>query len=107
MKETSRVEQFAPEVLIYLQKVKNYFAVDEEAKNYFIIDDNFEFFFHHVQEISQKNFEDTGDPNLSQIQFELIRKTMMLLSIANKDYKDIKENGRFYDLGDFGKFSLN
>lgn len=100
------MENFAPEVLIYLQTVKDFFTKDKEAKSYFIINDNEEFFFHHVQEISQKNFESFGEPSLSQMQFEFIRKTMILIDSLEKPV-DSEPEGKFEYFGDFGKFYLN
>jgi len=46
----------SPEVLIYIQSVKNYFKTNNEAKDYFLNGNDEELFFKHLSEISQKNF---------------------------------------------------
>jgi hypothetical protein len=96
-----------PEVLIYIQSIKNYFNNNIEAKNYFIINGDEEFFYHHLIEISKKNLEKDGEPMLSMEQFELLRKTMMIISIINKPNEENEEDKLFIDLKEFGKFCLN
>ena len=71
------MDKLSPEVLIYVQSVKNYFQKNDEAREYFIANSDEEQFFKHLSEISQKNFEQLGEPMLNKEQFDLLRKTMM------------------------------
>jgi hypothetical protein len=98
----------SPEVLIYVQNVRNYLKTDFEARNYFLNEIDEELFFKYLTEISQKNFEKGGEPILSKDQFELIRKTLLLVNITKKDFKeDTQEDKLFMNLGVFGKICLN
>ena len=59
----------------------------------------------------KKNYEKNGEVMLNKEQFELLRTTVNVVTIAKKDIpeepkKDIEEN-IFLDLGDFGKICLN
>ena len=105
------MEEFSPEVFIYLQTVKNYLKTNLEARNYFLGDSDEELFYQHLCEISQKNYEKNGEVMLNKEQFELLRTTVKVVTIAKKDIpeepkKDTEEN-IFLDLGDFGKICLN
>jgi len=105
------MEEFSPEVFIYLQTVKNYLKTNLEARNYFLGDSDEELFYKHLCEISQKNYEKNGEVMLNKEQFELLRTTVKVVTIAKKDIpeepkKDIEEK-IFLDLGDFGKICLN
>jgi hypothetical protein len=108
-----------PEVLIYVQSVREYFKKSDEARNYFIGDSDEELFFEHLTEISQKNFEKNSEVMLDQIQFELLRKTITAITIATTDISETKfeiknedfdyDNGVFIELPfpDFGTICLN
>ena len=105
------MEEFSPEVFIYLQTVKNYLKTNLEARNYFLGDSDEELFYKHLCEISQKNYEKNGEVMLNKEQFELLRTTVKVVTTSKKDIldepkKDIEEN-IFLDLGDFGKICLN
>ena len=105
------MEEFSPEVLIYLQTVKNYLKTNLEAREYFLGDSDEELFYKHLCEISQKNYEKNGEVMLDKDQFELLRTTVKVVTISNKDIpekpkKDFEKNV-FFDLGDFGKICLN
>ncbi len=96
----------SPEVLIYIQTVKNYFTTNKEAHDYFIGDSNEEDFFKHLSEISQKNFDKNGEVMLSKEQFELLRKTITAITISLKEIpEDIPHI--FIDTRGFGKICLN
>ena len=92
------LEKLPPEVLIYVQNVRKYFTTNEETREYFGIDDNEEEFFDTVIEQSQKNFEETGSPELSVNQFE---EAKMRFPKTPHMY------GVFVSLGDLGLVSLN
>ena len=79
----------SPEVLIYIQSVKNYFKTNNEAKDYFLNGNDEELFFKHLSEISQKNFNKNGEVMLDKNQFELLRTTTKVITIAVK--KDLPE----------------
>jgi hypothetical protein len=97
----------SPEVLIYIQSVKNFLNSDENTKNYFINGDE-TFFYHHLSEIAQKNFETNGEPRLTINQFELLRKTMYIIyNVMEKDFSKNPEENLFIDYQQFGKFCLN
>ena len=104
---------FPPEVLIYLQTVKNFFKSNEETRNYFISDSDEEVFFKHLCEISQKNFEDNGEVMLNKEQFELLRRTILAITISQKDIEEVveevpnQEDNIFIDMRGYGKICLN
>jgi hypothetical protein len=99
----------SPEVLIYVQNVKNFFKHDVDARNYFLNKVDEEMFFKYLTDISQKNFEKDGEPVLTKDQFELIRKTLLLVDITKKEYdeKESLNSKIFIDFSVFGKICLN
>lgn len=76
----------SPEVLIYIQTLKNYFENNEETRNYFLAGgiDGEEFFF-LVGEVSQKNFEKTGEPQLTKEQFEFLKLTLQTFKMVEEE----------------------
>jgi hypothetical protein len=96
-----------PEVLIYVQNIRNYLTTDSDANRYFIGDSDEELFFNHLIEISQKNFESNGEAMLSKEQFELLRKTMVAILITKKEIPEDPMDKIFLDIEGFGKFCLN
>lgn len=96
----------SPEVLIYVQTVKNYLKTNDDAREYFLNSGNEDFFYKHLQEISQKNYEKDGQVMLTKDQFEFLRKTSIEMSISEK-YENETEPNIFMELGDFGKICLN
>ena len=68
--------ELSPEVLIYIQSVKNYFDTNKEAGEYFLSGANEELFFKHLTEIAQKNFSKSGESMLNREQFELLRNVV-------------------------------
>jgi uncharacterized protein YrzB (UPF0473 family) len=97
----------SPEVLIYLQTVKNYFATNNEAKEYFIGNSDEEMFFEHLSEISQKNFEKNGEVMLNKEQFELLRITIQAIQVTKDNKPTQQEDLIFVDTRGFGKICLN
>jgi hypothetical protein len=95
----------APEVLIYIQSIKNYFENNKETKDYFIGQSDEELFFEHLSEISQKNYEKDNEPMLSKMQFEYLRKVLSAIQISKKEYT--QEELLFIDVPNYGKFCLN
>jgi hypothetical protein len=90
------------EVLIYIQNLKRYINSNEEASKYFIMLNKKDEFFEFAIELSQKNFETTGEPELTIEQFEEIRQKLYPLP-----GKDVMAFGVFISLKDFGTYSLN
>ena len=64
------MDNVSPEVLIYLQTVKNYFETNKEAREFFLSNSDGELFYKHMTEIAQKNFEKNGEATLDREQFE-------------------------------------
>lgn len=63
----------APEVLMYIQKLKQHFSISEIRQKYFYPDGNKNEFFDKVEKISDENFKKNGDPALTPDQFEIVR----------------------------------
>lgn len=112
------MEKLSPEVLIYIQSVKHYFETNQEAREYFLGTADEELFYKHLSEISQKNFETNGEVMLNKEQFELLRKTLLVLKIASEKKPfvrptedidvTIEENSNiFIEYPNFGKICLN
>lgn len=74
--------KFIPEVLIYIQTVKNFIENNNDTKKYLIGKSDEDLFYEYVGKLAQENFEKTGDVLLSEAQFELIRKTLLAKDIA-------------------------
>lgn len=96
----------SPEVLIYIQNVKNYFKNNHEAREYFLNNSDEELFFEHLTDISIKNYEKNGDASLDIHQFELLRNTVIALTIDKND-KPKKENNVFIDVLGYGNLCMN
>ena len=74
----------SPEVLIYLQTIKNYFENNEETRSYFLSHLDKDEFFRLVGETSEINFKKTGEPQLSKEQFEFLRVSLMIFKKAEE-----------------------
>ena len=96
------MHQMSPEVLIYIQNIKKFFLNDEHNRAYFAIDRDEDAFFKYVAELSEKNFEEFGEPALLIEQFESIKK-----KIYGVDENSKLSIGMFISLGDLGYVSLN
>jgi hypothetical protein len=96
------MDNVSPEVLIYLQTVKNYFETNSETKSYFLSNSNEELFYKHMTEIAQKNYEKNGDATLDREQFELLRRTVAAISVTTTTNRvEIKDEDFNYDNGVF------
>jgi hypothetical protein len=95
------MDKISPEVLIYIQSVKNYFETNIEAKEYFLSNSNEELFYKHMTEIAQKNFTKNGEAILNREQFELLRKTITAITVVSKKKVEIKNEDFDYDNGVF------
>jgi len=103
------MDKLSPEVLIYVQSVKNYFQKNNEAKEYFIANSDEEQFFKHLSEISQKNFDKNGEVMLDKTQFELLRVTVQAISIVTMSEENLSsvEDNIFIDMRGYAKICLN
>lgn len=99
MKKTS------PEVLIFIEKMKQYIKNAEDIREYFFLDIEGaeDIFINNLTEIAEQNFEKTGFPELTKEQFEVIREKVHLLVLETK--KEIYE--KFAKNSLLKKFSLN
>jgi hypothetical protein len=83
------MENLPPEVLIYIQTVKNFFSKNEGTREYFLSQIDEDVFFKFLGDISKKNFEDNGEVMLTEVQFELLRKTLIALKISEMDESEL------------------
>lgn len=86
------MENYSPEVLIYVQSIKNYFDTNENAREYFLKNVNYDIFFENLARISEINLKKNGEPQLTTDQFEFLRITM---EIFNK-IDGLQENETIY-----------
>lgn len=96
-----------PEVLIYVQTVKNFFKSNNQARDYFLKNLDEEIFFKYLAEISEKNFKKNGEVALDVNQFELLKKTVQAITISKKPENELDNEHLFFKVKDFGYFSLN
>ena len=103
------MDKLSPEVLIYVQSVKNYFQKNNEAREYFIANSDEEQFFKHLSEISQKNFDKNGEVMLDKMQFELLRVTVQAIAIVTAPVENLPsvEDNIFIDMRGYAKICLN
>jgi uncharacterized protein (DUF488 family) len=74
-------DKINPDILIYIQNLKNAFEKDEEIKNYFINDiNNYDLFFKLVLD---KSLGNDDDYKLTSEQFESIRYELYQNNILN------------------------
>lgn len=96
-----------PEVLIYIQQVREFMKKDDKAREYFIFNGDEDFFYEHLIKISYLNFKDNGEAMLTVDQFEVIRNTMILIYTIKKPVENNNEDKIFFTYKDFGKICLN
>ena len=94
------------EVLIYIQKVKTYLNTNEQAKDYFVGDSDIDKFMDELTNISLKNFETDGRPELNQEQFELLRVTIKAINIS-KQKLFYSDDGVFMYFEDYPPVCMN
>jgi len=111
------MDNISPEVLIYIQTVRHYFETNKEAREFFLSNSDEELFYKHLTEIAQKNFKKSGTATLDREQFELLRRTIVAITIATSITKigQVKykkedfdyDNGVFIEFPNFGSICLN
>ena len=72
------------EILVYLQRVKNYLKTNEEANKYFIGNSDVEEFYKQLASVSVENFKKNGQPELTKEQFELLRVAVTVTTISKQ-----------------------
>lgn len=95
------------EILIYIQKVKTYFANSAEATEYFIGNSDVNSFFDRLTELSKENFEKFGNPTLSKEQFESLRQIIFTVEVVKEDLPKSNEDNIFIDMRGYDKICLN
>ena len=61
------------DILIYIEKLKEYINNSDEVKKYFIGDNDEEQFYDMVVNVAIVNHHKRNEPNLSEVQFEFIK----------------------------------
>jgi len=100
----------ASEVLLYIQMVRNFLKKNQDACKYFLVEINEEYFFDNLTQIAEKNYQSIGEPQLSKIQFDTLRTSMIELNNPNKTYNEIsqeKSDNIFIDYRGYYKISYN
>lgn len=70
------------DVLIYIEKLRDYINNSEDIKKYFIGDNDEEQFYDMVVNVAIVNHHKRNEPNLSEIQFEFIKMTLESFSFT-------------------------
>jgi hypothetical protein len=94
------------EVLVYIQKIKNFLNTNDSARDYFIGNSDVNEFYKQLSIISEKNYETNGQPELSKEQFELLRITLEVVSISQQKMF-ITDDGLFMVYENYPPISLN
>lgn len=94
-----------PEVLIYVERVKHYLKTNEEARNYFIVNGNEDMFFTRLSKISEKNFEKSGEPELTKEQMESLRLDVVLEEVDKRP--KYRQEGIYFIFENYPPTSLN
>jgi hypothetical protein len=94
--------KLSSDVLIYVQTIKNYLETNQEARDYFLKNADYDLFFDNLAQISEINFQKTGEPQLTQQQFEFLRVSMMIFKEVDEQevdqtiYNYIPQDIKFY-----------
>ena len=94
------------EVLVYIQKIKNFLNTNDSARDYFIGKSDVDEFYKQLSIISEKNYETNGQPELTKEQFELLRITLEVVSISQQKIF-ISDDGLFMFYENYPPISLN
>lgn len=100
----------SPEVLIYIQNVRNFIKNDEDSRDYFLNKIDEDLFFDHLAKISQKNFDRDGEAMLSQNQFEELRTNLLAITITKEQYESVTktvDKRVVFDTKSYGLIFLN
>lgn len=68
------------DILIYVEKLKEYINNSDEVKKYFIGENDEEQFYDMVVNVAIVNHHKRNEPNLSEVQFEFIKMALESLN---------------------------
>lgn len=94
-----------PEVLIYVERVKQFLKINEEARNYFIVNGDEDKFFSKLSKISERNFKKNGEPELTKEQMESLRLNVVLETVDERP--KYRQEGIYFIFNDYPPTSLN
>jgi hypothetical protein len=88
------------DVLIYIEKLKEYINNSDKIKKYFIGDNDEEQFYNMVLNVAIVNQYKRNEPNLNEVQFEFIKMTLESFkdseNFENYIFTYIPKNIKFY-----------
>ena len=95
--------KFSPDILIYIQTVKNFLENNEGTKIYFLKNVDEDLFFVNLGQIAEINLTKNGEPQLSKEQFEVLRLSLQIFKKVDEEiqmeesiYEYIPNNIKFY-----------
>ena len=95
--------KFSPDILIYIQTVKNFLENNEGTKIYFLKNVDEDLFFENLGQIAEINLTKNGEPQLSKEQFEVLRLSLQIFKKVDDEiqmeesiYEYIPNNIKFY-----------
>ena len=95
--------KFSPDILIYIQTVKNFLENNEGIKKYFLTNVDEDLFFENLGQIAEINLTKNGEPQLSKEQFEVLRLSLQIFKKVDEEiqmeesiYEYIPNNIKFY-----------
>jgi hypothetical protein len=80
------MKKYSIDVLVYMDSVKQFFEKNKEAKEYFLLNTDEDVFFEKLCDMSEKNMNNFGIPNLTVDQFEELREKItrsIIIFISN------------------------
>jgi hypothetical protein len=95
--------KFSPDILIYIQTVKNFLENNEGIRKYFLTNVDEDLFFENLGQIAEINLTKNGEPQLSKEQFEVLRLSLQIFKKVDDEiqmeesiYEYIPNNIKFY-----------
>ena len=95
--------KFSPDILIYIQTVKNFLENNKGIKKYFLTNVDEDLFFENLGQIAEINLTKNGEPQLSKEQFEVLRLSLQIFKKVDDEiqmeesiYEYIPNNIKFY-----------
>jgi hypothetical protein len=95
--------KFSPDILIYIQTVKNFLENNEGNRKYFLTNVDEDLFFENLGQIAEINLTKNGEPQLSKEQFEVLRLSLQIFKKVDDEiqmeesiYEYIPNNIKFY-----------
>jgi hypothetical protein len=95
--------KFSPDILIYIQSVKNFLENNEGIRKYFLTNVDEDLFFENLGQIAEINLTKNGEPQLSKEQFEVLRLSLQIFKKVDEEvqmeesiYEYIPNNIKFY-----------